>query len=101
MHDPCIVWDDRPGDSADAAHVELVSGRVPLQRLTEVPGTERAKYRAQPDCRHCGLPNQWLNVMTKPGRRPITLPHDKGAGGYPIGLTIAIMRQAGLKGDGE
>jgi predicted RNase H-like HicB family nuclease len=36
--------------------------------------------------------------MTKPGHRPITLPHDKGGGGYPIGLTTAIMRQAGLKG---
>jgi hypothetical protein len=39
--------------------------------------------------------------MTKPGLRPITLPHDKGAGGYPIGLTLAIMRQAGLKGGDE
>jgi hypothetical protein len=39
--------------------------------------------------------------MTKPGLRPITLPHDKGAGGYPIGLTMAIMRQAGLKGGDE
>jgi predicted RNA binding protein YcfA (HicA-like mRNA interferase family) len=37
--------------------------------------------------------------MTKPGRRPITLPHDKGGGGYPPGLTAAILRQAGLKGD--
>jgi len=36
--------------------------------------------------------------MTKPGHRPITLPHDKGGGGYPVGLTIAIMRQAGLRG---
>jgi hypothetical protein len=34
--------------------------------------------------------------MTKPGYRPITLPHDKGGGGYPIGL-----RQAGLKGGDE
>ena len=39
--------------------------------------------------------------MTKPGHRPITLPHDKGGGGYPIGLTIAIMRQAGLRGGDE
>ena len=39
--------------------------------------------------------------MIKPGHRPITLPHDKGAGGYPIGLAMAIMRQAGLKGGGE
>ena len=39
--------------------------------------------------------------MTKPGHRPITLPHDKGGGGYPIGLTVAIMRQAGLKGGAE
>jgi predicted RNA binding protein YcfA (HicA-like mRNA interferase family) len=38
--------------------------------------------------------------MTKPGRRPITLPHGKGGGGYPIGLTMAIMRQAGLKEGG-
>jgi predicted RNA binding protein YcfA (HicA-like mRNA interferase family) len=36
--------------------------------------------------------------MTKPGHRPITVPHDKGGGGYPIGLTIAILRQAGLRG---
>ena len=50
--------------------------------------------------------NGWMMVrggkhvvkMTKPGRRPITLPHDKGAGGYPVGLAIAIMRQAGLRG---
>jgi predicted RNA binding protein YcfA (HicA-like mRNA interferase family) len=33
--------------------------------------------------------------MIKPGNRPITLPHDKGGGGYPIGLSMAIMRQAG------
>ena len=39
--------------------------------------------------------------MTKPGHRPITLPHDKGGGGYPIGLPMAIMRQAGLKGGDE
>jgi predicted RNA binding protein YcfA (HicA-like mRNA interferase family) len=39
--------------------------------------------------------------MTKPGHRPITLLHDKGGGGNPIGLTMAIMRQAGLKGDDE
>lgn len=37
--------------------------------------------------------------MTKPGKRPITLPHDKGGGGYPVGLSLAIMRQAGLRGD--
>jgi len=36
--------------------------------------------------------------MTKPGHRPITLPHDKGGGGYPVGLSMAIMRQAGLRG---
>jgi predicted RNA binding protein YcfA (HicA-like mRNA interferase family) len=36
--------------------------------------------------------------MIKPGNRPITLPHDKGGGGYPIGLSMAIMRQAGLRG---
>jgi predicted RNA binding protein YcfA (HicA-like mRNA interferase family) len=35
--------------------------------------------------------------MTKQGHRPITLPHDKGGGGYPPGLTAAILRQAGLK----
>ena len=35
--------------------------------------------------------------MTKPGHRPITLPHDKGAGGYASGLTAAILRQARLK----
>jgi len=35
--------------------------------------------------------------MTKPGHRPITLPHDKESGGYTPGLTAAILRQAGLK----
>ena len=39
--------------------------------------------------------------MTKPGHRPITLPHDKGGGGYPIGLSMAILRQAGLRGGDE
>lgn len=39
--------------------------------------------------------------MVKPGLRPITLPHGKGSGGYPIGLSMAIVRQAGLKGGGE
>jgi predicted RNA binding protein YcfA (HicA-like mRNA interferase family) len=39
--------------------------------------------------------------MTKPGHRPITLPHDKSGGGYPIGLAMAILRQAGLKGGDE
>jgi predicted RNA binding protein YcfA (HicA-like mRNA interferase family) len=34
--------------------------------------------------------------MTKPGERPITLPHHKGRD-YPPGLTAAILRQAGLK----
>jgi hypothetical protein len=29
------------------------------------------------------------------------LPHDKGGSGYPIGLSMAIMRQAGLKGGDE
>jgi hypothetical protein len=38
--------------------------------------------------------------MEKPGQRPITLPHDKGGGGYARGLTAAILRQAGLKGGG-
>jgi hypothetical protein len=28
-------------------------------------------------------------------------PSDKGGGGYPIGLTMAIMRQPGLKGGDE
>lgn len=32
--------------------------------------------------------------MTKPGMRPITLPqHNKD---YPVGLTRAILKQAGL-----
>lgn len=38
--------------------------------------------------------------MTKPGHRPITLPHDRGKGGYPPGLTAAILREAGLKRGG-
>lgn len=39
--------------------------------------------------------------MTKPGHRPITLPHDKGKGGYAPGLTAAILRQAGLRAGDE
>lgn len=35
--------------------------------------------------------------MTKPGERPITLPHHGGQD-YARGLTEAILRQAGLKG---
>jgi len=33
--------------------------------------------------------------MTKPGRRPITLPHHRGRD-YPPGLAMAILRQGGL-----
>ena len=33
--------------------------------------------------------------MTKPGQRPITLPHHRGQD-YAPGLTRAILRQAGL-----
>ena len=39
--------------------------------------------------------------MTKPGHRPITLPHDRGKGGYAPGLTAAILRQAGLTAGDE
>jgi predicted RNA binding protein YcfA (HicA-like mRNA interferase family) len=35
--------------------------------------------------------------MEKPGERPITLPMHKGAK-YGAGLTVGILRQAGLKG---
>ena len=38
--------------------------------------------------------------MTKPGHRPITLPMHHGRD-YPVGLTVAIMRQAGLRGKDE
>lgn len=34
--------------------------------------------------------------MTKPGRRPITLPHHKGSD-YQAGLAAAILREAGLE----
>lgn len=34
--------------------------------------------------------------MTKPGHRPITLPINKRQD-YPVGLSQAILRQAGLK----
>ncbi len=34
--------------------------------------------------------------MTKPGRRPITLPHHKGRD-YQSGLARAILKQAGLQ----
>ncbi|HEX5712036.1 MAG TPA: type II toxin-antitoxin system HicA family toxin [Solirubrobacterales bacterium] len=34
--------------------------------------------------------------MTRPGRRPITLPQHKGRD-YSRGLTAAILRQAGLR----
>ena len=36
--------------------------------------------------------------MTKPGHRPITLPHHHGED-YPRGLTAAILKQAGLSRD--
>jgi len=39
--------------------------------------------------------------MTRAGQRPITLPHDKGGGGYPVGLTTAILKQAGLREGGS
>jgi predicted RNA binding protein YcfA (HicA-like mRNA interferase family) len=38
--------------------------------------------------------------MTKPGHRPITLPHHRGDD-YSPSLAAAILRQAGLKGGGE
>jgi predicted RNA binding protein YcfA (HicA-like mRNA interferase family) len=34
--------------------------------------------------------------MTKPGKRPITLPHHKGRD-YPAGLARAALKQAGLR----
>ena len=34
--------------------------------------------------------------MTKPGRRPVTLPFNKGRD-YPKGLSEAIRKQAGLE----
>jgi predicted RNA binding protein YcfA (HicA-like mRNA interferase family) len=34
--------------------------------------------------------------MTKPGRRPVTLPHHKGRD-YGPGLRAAILKQAGLR----
>lgn len=34
--------------------------------------------------------------MTKPGRRPITLPQHKGRD-YPTGLAQAILKEAGLR----
>lgn len=34
--------------------------------------------------------------MSKPGHRPITIPHFKGAV-LPVGLGNAILKQAGLK----
>lgn len=37
--------------------------------------------------------------MVRPGRRPIPLPHNKGRD-YPVGLSEAILKQAGLH-DGE
>ena len=38
--------------------------------------------------------------MTKPGHRPITLPMNHGRD-YPVGLAVAIMRRAGLRGRDE
>jgi predicted RNA binding protein YcfA (HicA-like mRNA interferase family) len=34
--------------------------------------------------------------MTRRGRRPVTLPHQKGRD-YPPGLAAAILREAGLR----
>jgi predicted RNA binding protein YcfA (HicA-like mRNA interferase family) len=36
--------------------------------------------------------------MTKPGRRPITLPYNHGED-YPPGLRAAILKQAGFSGE--
>ena len=53
--------------------------------------------------------NGWTQVqggkhvvkMVKPGQRPITLPHDKGGRGYPVSLSQAILREAGLWGGSD
>ena len=63
------------------------------------PAVDETTARSQRLDRDAG--GKHVVKMTKPGHRPITLPHDKGGGGYPIGLTMAIMRQAGLKGGDE
>jgi hypothetical protein len=39
-------------------------------------------------------------TMTRPGRRPITVPHH-GGGDHPGDLAAAIVRQAGLTGEGS
>ena len=62
------------------------------------PAVDETTARSQRLDRDAG--GKHVVKMTKPGHRPITPPHDKG-GGYPIGLTMAIMRQAGLKGGDE
>ena len=70
------------------------------------PGRQRV--RNQRSMKHLLEANGWTETlggrhvvkMTKPGHRPITLPHDKGGGGYPPGLTAAILRQAGLREGG-
>jgi predicted RNA binding protein YcfA (HicA-like mRNA interferase family) len=38
--------------------------------------------------------------MTKPGRRPITLPRHRGRD-YSRGLSEAILKQAGIEDDGS
>jgi predicted RNase H-like HicB family nuclease len=55
--------------------------------------TKRARHN-QRSMKRLLEANGWIETaggkhvvkMTKPGHRPITLPHDKGGGGYPIGL---------------
>jgi len=102
--------------SATAKEAERAQGRGPPAQghaPAGHPGEQVANTRATPDrrrhheCRESLEANGWTETrggkhgvkMTKPGYRPITLHHDKGGGGYPPGLTAAILRQAGLKGD--
>jgi len=84
----------RQGEDQDQDHDATVSkpGRQPqhnqrsMRRLLEAQGWT------------CETGGKHVIKMTKPGHRPITLPHDKRGGGYPPGLAAAILREAGLKG---
>jgi hypothetical protein len=74
--------------------VSATISQVPGARaLTIVVRTEFRLHSRQDYRRERATP-----TMTKPGERPITLPHH-GGHDYSRSLTAAVLRQAGLKGD--
>jgi len=63
--------------------------RAPLNQKAAIKLLERHGWTEARGGKH-------VVKMTKPGQRPITLPHHKGRD-YSKGLTAAILRQAGIQ----